>query len=241
MWKLLRTPRWGLATLVVVAICGLFVSLGQWQLRRHAERALENTIVANRLAGEPAELSTLLAAAGSDADSLDHRPVSVTGTFDPDREILVRSQVSNERPGFHVVTPLLSDVGTVLVNRGWVPLAVESPPVAAVPPPEGAATIEGLVRTSQSRPPIGPTEPEGVLTIVSRIDLDRLDRQFDDLAPVWVQQLRPAADTLPVPLDVPDTDDPGPHLPYAIQWFSFAVIGAVGYGLLVRKALRTSR
>ncbi len=34
----------------------------------------------------------------------------------------------------------------------------------------------------------------------------------------------------------PDVTDGGPHLAYAIQWFSFALIGVVGYGLLIRRA-----
>jgi cytochrome oxidase assembly protein ShyY1 len=79
-----------------------------------------------------------------------------------------------------------------------------------------------------------------VLRIVARIDLARLDQQFDDLVPVWIQQTDDVLDPLPVRVAVPVTDDPGPHLPYAFQWYSFAVITAVGYGVLIRRALRTS-
>jgi cytochrome oxidase assembly protein ShyY1 len=69
------------------------------------------------------------------------------------------------------------------------------------------------------------------------MDLERLDQQFDDLLPVWIQQSDDVVDPLPVRVPAPATDDPGPHLPYAFQWYSFAVITAVGYGLLVRRAL----
>ena len=237
MWQLLRSPRWIIATVVVVAISAVFVSLGQWQLGRHAERALENTVTASRMSGEPTELAVVLAAAGGDVDTLGYRPIVVTGEFVGDQEILVRSQVANDRAGFHVVTPLLTDDGTVLVNRGWVPLAAEAPPVVAVPPPSGTVTVSGLARVSQVRPSIGPTEPEGRLSVVARIDLDRLSAQFDDLAPVWIQQTDPSPDSLPVRLESPDVDDPGPHLPYAVQWFSFAAIALVGYGFIIRKAL----
>lgn len=239
MWNLLRTPRWAIATVTVVAICVLFVALGQWQLRRHTERQLENTVNASRIAAEPLALGVLIEAAGSDLDSLEYRPVILTGTFVAQEEILVRSQVADERPGFHVVTPLLTDTGTVLVNRGWVPLAAEQPPVDEVPPPTGRITVTGLVRLSQERPAVGPTEPEGRLAVVARIDLDRLGEQFDDLAPVWAQQTDPSPDPLPVRVPAPDVDDPGPHLPYAVQWFSFALIGAGGFGMLVRRAIRT--
>jgi surfeit locus 1 family protein len=239
--KLLRTPRWVIATIVVVVVCGVFVSLGNWQLRRHQERAVENTVIANRLANEPQELDVVLTAAGPDLDSLTFRPVIVTGRFDPEREILVRSQVAADRAGFHVVTPLITENdATVLVNRGWVPLAVERPPVESAAPPSGEVTVEGLARATQQRPIVGPTEPDGVLTVVARIDLERLSEQFSNLVPVWVQQTGTADGPLPIPLDVPATDDPGPHLPYAVQWYSFAIIGVVGFGFLMRRAARTA-
>jgi len=226
-----------MATAVVVTVCAVFVSLGQWQLRRHDERSLENAVNANRMASPPTDLDVLLAGAGDDVVSLEYRPVRATGVFEADGEIFVRSQVADERPGFHVVTPLRTNAGVVLVNRGWVPLAAEQPPVEEVPPPLGTVTVNGLTRLSQVRPSIGPEEAEGVLSIVSRIDLERLDQQFDDLLPVWIQQSDDVVDPLPVRVAAPATNDPGPHLPYAFQWYSFAVITAVGYGLLVRRAL----
>lgn len=238
MLALLRTPRWAAATTVVVVLSLVFLSLGRWQLQRHGERRLENTVNSQRLAADAVPLDDMLAAAGDDLESLEYRRVTVSGVFAPDREVLVRSQVANERPGFHVVTPLITSFGTLLVNRGWVPLAAESPPVTEVPPESGQVTVEGVVRMSQSRPSIGPVEPEGQLEILARIDIERLAQQYDELLPVWVQQTDPSLAELPIRVPPPDTDDPGPHLPYAVQWFSFAAIALGGYGLLVRRALR---
>jgi len=45
---------------------------------------------------------------------------------------------------------------------------------------------------------------------------------------------------LPIPVDPPTFDDEGPHLAYAVQWFSFLAIGLVGYGFLIRKSLPSS-
>lgn len=238
MWTLLRQPRWIAASVVVAVIAGVFVSLGLWQLDRHAERGLENAVRSERLSATPVELADALASVGAEVDSLEYRPVRVDGTFRPEAEVLVRSQVADERPGFHVVTPLDTALGTVLVNRGWVPLAVERPPVMAVPPPTGSVVVVGVVRLSQQRPAIGPTEPDGRLEVISRIDLERLERQYDDLAPVWVQQTDPAQGALPERVPLPDVSDPGPHLPYAVQWFSFAAIAAGGFLILARRAVR---
>lgn len=236
MYRFLATPKWAIATSAVIVLAIVFVNLGLWQLDRRKEQEVENTVMSARLASDSMTLDDLLAAVGRDPTSLEYRPVEVTGTFRPDLEVLVRSQTSSAGvAGFAVVTPLeYGDERFVLVNRGWVPLEMDTPPVGASPPP-GEVTVSGVVRLTQERPPIGPTEPEGILTIVSRIDLARLSQQIPgDLAPVWVQSTG-ANDGLPERFEVPAFDDPGPHLMYAIQWFSFALIGVVGFWFLIRR------
>jgi surfeit locus 1 family protein len=42
---------------------------------------------------------------------------------------------------------------------------------------------------------------------------------------------------LPRPLPADDLTA-GPHLGYAIQWFAFALVGVVGYAILLRKVWR---
>jgi surfeit locus 1 family protein len=42
---------------------------------------------------------------------------------------------------------------------------------------------------------------------------------------------------LPVVLPEPELDE-GPHLSYAVQWFVFATIAAVGYPLVLRRLSR---
>lgn len=238
MPSLLRSPRWLAAHVLVLAVVVAFVNLGLWQLDRGAERRTENEVGAARIAAEPFDVAAAVDAAGDDVDSLEYRPVNATGVFDPANEVLVRSQVYEGQAGFHVVTPLvLADGRAVMVNRGWVPLAFDSVPVAAAPPPAGATEVVGLARLSQVRGAIGPQDPPGATT-VARIDLEHLAGIVPErLLPVWVQQTAPVTE-LPVLLAVPTFDDPGPHLAYAVQWFAFAAIVLVGYGFLLRRVRR---
>lgn len=235
MYSFLRQPRWVIGIMVAIVIVTTFVALGNWQLRRHDEVTLENRIRATRLEEPPLELSALLDAAGPSVDSLEYRRAVVTGRYDPRGELLVRNQVHDGAAGFHVVTPFAFGEEIILVNRGWVPLSVEAPPVAAAPPPEGRTEIEVVLRSSQPRPAVGRVEPEGRLFVVNRIDLDRLAEQFDGLAPVWGQLVASDEESYPIALTTPDFSDDGPHLEYALQWFSFAIIGIVGSGILVRR------
>ena len=236
MYRFLATPRWAIASSVVVVLAVLFVNLGLWQLDRRQERAIENTVMTARLANEALSLDDLLAAVGDDVSSLEYRPVEVTGTYRPDLEFLIRNQTNRYGvAGFDVITPLeYRPDRFVLVNRGWVPLEMDRPPVGASPP-SGEVTVTGVVRLTQLRPSIGPVEPEGQLEVASRIDIARLSRQIPgDLAPVWIQSTVETG-AYPEILEIPAFDDPGPHLMYAIQWFAFALIGVVGYGFLVRR------
>lgn len=236
MYAFLRTPRWIAALLVVAAVTAGFIALGRWQLDRHDEVRLDNSIRSTRLAEQPLPLGQMLAAVGDSIDSLEYRRAVAEGIFRPAQEVLVRNQVENGTAGFHVVTPFDFEGGTLLVNRGWVPLAFDEVPVGQTPPPTGEVTIEVVVRLSQERPSVGRVEPDGQLSIVNRIDIERLREQMDGLVPVWGQLVASGEPVLPIPVAIPDFDDNGPHLAYAAQWFLFAVITVVGSAFLIRSS-----
>jgi surfeit locus 1 family protein len=240
--KAVLTPRWVAAHIVVVVIAIVFINLGFWQLRRLDERQIENAIAESRYTAPQEELSALLSGAGDDLESLRYRRAVVTGTYDPEYELLTRNQVYREQAGFHVVTPLTGDGGAVLVNRGWVPLALDSPPIAEAAPEPGVVTVTGWVNPTQTRRALGPTDPaDGVLDVMNRIDIDRIQNQVPhNLAPVYIVLEGEEGSELPVPLPSPEFEDEGSHLAYAIQWFGFTLIGVVGYGFLIRKSVGRS-
>jgi surfeit locus 1 family protein len=238
----LLAPRWLLAHVVVIGLAILFINLGFWQLRRLEERRLDNAVGESRFAAEPMDLTLLLEASGEDRESLEFRRATARGVFQPDEEVLIRSQVHQGVAGFHVITPLLGEGGAaVLVNRGWVPLGLDDVPVTAAPPPSGTVTVTGWVRPPETRQTLGPTDPEdGRLVTMSRVDIDRISQQVPfDLEPVYLSMLGESGGELPVPAPDPAFEDEGPHLGYAIQWFSFALIGVVGYFFLIRRAARS--
>lgn len=235
MLQALRQPKWIIATVVVLALGALFVRLGIWQLDRLEERRLTNAVGETRLAAEPVELSILLDET-ADLDALQYRRVTVEGEYDPSEEVLIRSQVELGQAGFHVITPLVRDNGSaVLVNRGWVPITMDTPPVEARPAP-GAQVVEGWVHLTQTRPPLGQEEPPGDLEVLNRVDIARIGRQTPhELAPVYVVAMGERSDDLPIRVDPPDFTDEGPHLGYAIQWFGFAAVGLIGFFFLLRR------
>ncbi len=234
MYRFLLSPRWVATSLVVAAIATIFVGLGLWQLRRLEDRRFENLVGEARFQDVAVDLEILLD--GANPGDLEYRRATVRGRYDREGEVLVRSQVERGVAGFHVVTPLLPSAGdpAVLVNRGWVPLEMDSPPVAAAPP-GGEVEVGGWLRPGQSRPGMGPVDQPSS-KVVSRVDIDLIARQLGyDVAPVFMVVLDGGEGELPIPAPPPVFDDEGPHLAYAVQWFAFALIGLVGYGFLLRR------
>lgn len=214
----------------------VFVRLGVWQLDRLEERRELNQVTRERFIAEPVPLGQALDAAGGDLESLEFRRVTVTGEFDPNEEVLIRSQVHLGQAGFHVITPLIVEEGlAVLVNRGWVPLTMDSVPVEATPP-SGRVLVEGWVALTETRPPLGQEEPPGELQVLNRVDIGRIGEQTAyPLASVYVVAIGERGTELPVPVKEPDFESEGSHLAYAIQWFGFALIGVVGFYFLYRR------
>jgi surfeit locus 1 family protein len=222
-----------LMALLVLLGAAAMVRLGFWQLGRYHERRAANALIARRLGQPPLRLGD----GPLDLDALEYRRVIVTGTWEFGGEIVLRNQSREGRPGLHVVTPLRLDgsAQAVLVDRGWIPYTRAAPDARRAFQSEPRATVEGIARRSQTRrgllsPTDAPRVPGQRLDDWFRVDIEAIQRQVNTpLLPIWlVQQPDPSAPDLPW-RDARLARDEGPHLGYAIQWWSFAAILLVGY------------
>jgi len=231
--------RWIVGHVLVFAIVVACVNLGFWQLRRLSERRAHNaTVIARSKVISPLPLPGW---GGRYTGDLDFLRVEVTGIFEPEREFLVRFRSRRGLPGYEVVTPLRTGGGTVLVDRGWVPLgAGDAWPVASAEPPRGSVTVTGLLAPPEGGGLRAVRHGSGPLVIGS-IDVAKLRSRFpgEDLYAAHLIADGPSAG-YPIPVDPPDLGE-GPHLSYAVQWFSFASVGAIGWILLVSRRGRPSR
>lgn len=245
-YRFVLQPKWILSHLFVATMVVTMIGLGFWQLDRLDQRKDRNAEVSARTAQPVVGVDDLGIQPGDydGAADLEFRRAAATGTYRADEEVIVRSRSLNGAAGSWVLTPLETGDGTVVVvNRGWIPNSGE---LTAVPPdfaaPDGEVTVEGLVRETETRGSIGATDPdEGTLTDLARADVARLDQQIDgDALPFWLQlqaqdPALTAADPSPVP--APPLDE-GPHLSYAVQWFTFSAMTVVVYALILRRRAR---
>lgn len=221
---------------LALVVAGVCVRLGFWQLDRLHGRRDVNARIRVGLTQAARPLSELLAE--HPATALGFRQVAVTGTYDTADEVILYGRTLDGRNGNHVLTPLKpSDGGPfVIVDRGWVPFEMDTPPVTAASPPSGTVTVTGA---------LFPPDASGgdVLTspTVSRVDLTQIAATLgEDVLPMYVllaEQDPAQPNGLPRPAPLPELTE-GPHLSYAIQWFAFATIAIVGLAVLVRRDLR---
>ena len=216
---------------IVAVTC---IALGFWQLRRLADRRAHNAAFER----ERSRHAVLITSAFADGAVAPYRPVRVSGAFDPDREVIVYGRSLDGEPGHLIVTPLVFDDGSAaLVVRGWVPFDHQTAPVADAAPPTGELTIHGFLVPDEGDGSAVPDE-HGV---VARLDVQGIRSSLP--YPVLVLAIQPTDRSRPQPSDLPVPLPPeelseGPHLSYAIQWFSFATIAAVGAVILLRRERR---
>ena len=244
--RFLLSPRWLAFHLLVVVGVIAMVNLGFWQLRRLEERRDFNAEVEAAYDAAPVALDRLVDPAwradesgvvAVDESGIVWRPVTVSGIYEESASLRVVNRSQYGRAGDNLVAPLRLDDGrVVLINRGFVPLGIDDPPL-----PGTEVEVLGRLRPSEERSAVGARDPsDGVLTEVQRLDLVRLSRQFSDLLPVYLELISssPAeADDLPQPVVRPDLSE-GSHLSYAVQWFIFAGAAVIGWMLAIRLSVR---
>jgi surfeit locus 1 family protein len=198
------------AAVLAVLIAAACVRLGFWQLDRLTQRRARNAALAARLALPPVELRD----GRMPADSARQRRIVAHGVYDFGAERTWPGRSFQGTPGVALITPLrLADGSAVLVDRGWVP----SPDAFHIDQRRyhepDTATVYGIALI----PPRGPGDaaPPGFLPFI--IQLERPE----------------ALRGLPRRWPPPGLND-GPHLSYAIQWFSFALIVLVGTAAMIR-------
>lgn len=200
------------AAVVIAAAC---VRLAFWQLDRLALRRERNATIEAAFREPPIPAEQAL------RDSVSRfRRVIAAGRWDYAREATIPGRTRSGSPGVHIVTPMLLAGGTtVFVNRGWV----YSPDARTVELTRWHEGEQGEV--------VGYIDevPSSLRATVARPYLVALTDTTSSAVP---EASRPAR------LSPPAFRDEGPHLNYAVQWFSFAAIALIGTPFVVRRRLR---
>lgn len=228
-------PKWIAGHLLALALVVLFVTLGFWQLGRHAERAERNAAIEAGLDAPPAPLDRL------PPEGRDYRRALVRGRYLADAEVLLTPRTEHG-PGHHVLVPLRLDDGRLLVvDRGWVPFQLDTPPLRAAEPPTGEVQVSGVLLPATEVDPRAVHGEGGRLLRVAAVDPVTVAGE-GAVTDVFLlrDEETPAGGELPLRPAVP-SPEAGPHLSYAVQWFLFALVGVVGYPILLHRVVSERR
>lgn len=232
--------KWLLTTLLVFLGTAVCIRLGIWQLDRLEQRRAFNAQVTSMRALPPLDLNADPAAP---VETMEWRAVTVRGEYDFENQVALRNQYHNNQYGYHLLTPLHFDGGTVLVDRGWIPADGNSTPADWRKYDEpGTVTVTGQMRLGQGKPAFGGVADAlpadgGPLWMWNNADIEKMALQMPyPILKVYIQpNVEPADETPPIAYQPEVELTEGPHFGYALQWFTFAVILFAGYPFFLRK------
>lgn len=232
----LSTPvRWSIYVALAVAFGIACVYLAFWQFDRNSQRSAELALVEANYDADPVPVAELLPP-GAELDPGDvWRPVVLEGQYEPEREVLVRNRAHGGSAAYEVLTPLRLEDGRVfIVDRGWVPPLTGEEASEVAPPPAGDVTVIARLREGEATPASGRGAPPGQ---VPTINLPLIAEQTGEETILagygLVASQTPAPAETPLTIE-PPSEDPGPHLSYAVQWVIFGVMGFVFIFYVIR-------
>ncbi len=209
-------------TLWTVPAVLVLVALGFWQVQRLHEKDALITAISERMKAVETPVSDVLRLP---VGEMEWRRVQARGRFLHDKEAYVYATEFELGQGVHVLTPFALDgEGTVLVDRGFVPLASRAPETRQAGQVEGDVAISGIVRLEGERNMFTPPADERQRTWYSR-DIEGIARVLGLTltAPIVIVADQPAN-----PGGLPKfpgyrVDIPNNHLQYAGTWFGLAL------------------
>lgn len=214
--------------LLIVGVGGvaILLTLGVWQWQRLQWKE-------GLIAGLTAriEASPLTVTGGEIPDDADYRRAEAVGTFDADADpARYLTSLKPLGPGYRVIQPFTLTSGVrVLVDRGFIPDAVDVPPAPAEP-----LRLTGALRWPQEVSSFTP-EPNLRQGRWFARDVPRLAEVYET-RPVMLVLDTPPGDPIETPWPRPTPVSialPNDHFGYAVTWFSLAAIWTIMTTLLV--------
>lgn len=226
-----RRPAFLALALLEMFAC---LALGAWQVQRRAWKLDLIARVESRIHAAPRPIPGPAQWSRVNARDDEYLRVRAQGVFLNRRETLIQA-VTERGGGFWVITPLATSVGTVLVNRGFVPPERRDPASRRAGQVEDPVVVTGLLRMS---------EPGGGFLR----DNDPAHGRWYSRDVAQIARARRVGRVAPFFVDADASANPGgypvggltvvafrnSHLIYALTWFSLAALGAAASVILMR-------
>lgn len=230
-----QVKRWVSLGVLAAILATAFILLGNWQLSRLDERRVLNESVVAHESLPVQPYQDVMFRVIEDEDQW-YR-VTATGVYLP-QQFQVRYRSNEDALGSEVVGVLATDQGDhLLVNRGFMVRHAGQPDGEIPAAASGVVTVTGYVRRNERGSANALTPHEQYIRLISSEAIGAsLGKELVN-GYITLTDSSPAEDAVLIPIARPDLSE-GPHLSYALQWFTFTIIGVVGIGVLVRADVR---
>lgn len=215
-----RWASWLVLVSIFAIACGF---LSNWQFHRREEKLATIAQLNANYDAEPVAIGSLLSDRASWNDSIEWRPVTLTGRYLVEDALLVRNRPNNGAPGFEQLVPFESSGLVLFVSRGWLPTGNLQDSPDENPLPSGdVKTI--VVRLRASEPHLDREAPAGQTV---DFEVERVAKQLGitnnyTRAYGRLKSEQPGENHLALP-ESPIREE-GNNLSYAIQWIVFALM-----------------
>jgi surfeit locus 1 family protein len=162
------------------------------------------------------------------------RPVSIEGKWLHHKEVHMVPRVYDGKGGAHIITPLDTAQGRILVNRGFVPTEKLDRTTRPESLPKGTVTVKGTLREISSKPSWVP-ENDPKKNCWYWVDIPALSLHTDS-DPFFLEELLDEENPTRLPiggqLHQPLSNN---HFQYVFTWFTLGFILTGMSYLLVRR------
>lgn len=211
-------------SLLAIGIC---MNLGLWQLARAQEKQALLDI-------EQVVLTTLSQVTTNNL----HQQVSLQGSFDNLKPILLDNQINDKRIGYHLYLPFHSNEQTILVNLGWLAASTSRQVLPVIPTFTGLYHLNGTLSAPQGSPLLlgdNISASTDNVPVVQRTDISQLQSYVGTPLTPLLLQLEPNS-----PIGFSKTWQitvmpPAKHTAYAVQWFALAFALSLCSGYWIKK------
>lgn len=227
-----------LMTFLVFLAALVLVRLGFWQVERYLWRQNFNNHYEFQTNLPITDLDSILT---ESLEQMEYRKVKVSGIFDNAHSIVRLNQYHDSELGYSLMTPLIMPNGNaVMIDRGWIPAEGNSAGAdwnkyAIINKVEITGVIRKSINVDRN---ILIERPEFWIDF----DYDQIKNLYPyRLLPIFIQAI-PAEErgSPPIPKIITVELTDGPHIGYAVQWFTFALLLLIGYPFFL-KTLETNK
>lgn len=238
-WSFLYSKRWigYFALFAVFAIACVY--LGNWQFDRRAQARAEISRIDRNYGADPVPLAEALPdPAGFDVDEHKWLTVTLEGTYE-DSAVLSRNRPGPQGVGADMIVPFRTTEGRVFfVDRGWISASgTDIEDAFKTLPQHPRGTVEVTVRLRASEPEVDGRSSAGrtvaSINVAEIADVTGVSGEIYSGAYGMLVSEDPAAEHGVLP-PKPERDE-GPHLSYALQWYVFILIAAIGVTYAARQ------